>query len=1062
VSGLFVGGFRELETTLADDVRSAQADDALRPVIVLVGSSNQRLRLTLTLGRHLGALANVEILTINRFAQRVARSAGQGEPLGRLGKERLVKRLLSERRGRPWYFAPVEHMPGLASALVRTIDDLREALIDPRSAWAAGAVSHAGKAADLTRLYADYCAAFDGAGLTDEAAVYSAAAVAVAGGAFAPAAHFCIFGIYDLPAMQAGLMRALVATGTATVFVPAPASGAAYGDAALDQLTGLGLDRRQLDRCADDSLLAAVRGGVFAPHPPAVAVRDESLRCLSVIDEGGELREVARAVVSAVDDGVALHEIAVLVPRGESVAVVAEKLVAVGVRVACRLPDASRETHAVLRLLDCFIPVAGPRFSRRAVLDFLAIAPLRRESATATAAALWHDEARRGAIVGGIDEWRERLARRSYYHERRSAELRAGEGRDDEGDVESAARHDCSLLAVRELLALVDELHAAVGAVPAAARWSELAAAFVATYRCLCVDGPDGILAEITALGSLDAIDEVVDRESFAAAVRELCAQRRIPCGRVGVDGVAILTPMELRGLEFRVLLITALAEGGLAARPRQDALLLDDERAAVAARHGWRLPLKSEREDEARYLFALALEAARERVVLLSPRLDGATGRPRLPSRLLLRVCEAVAGRPVGLSELAEPTAFDGVWRRVGGGVAAHPPNAAPVAIDEREYDLAVLLARVGETRVRAREYLATVVGPGAVQRRWDCRAALFSRRLTAWDGRLVTAAALAELRRRDPFAAAVSPSALQRYIGCPFAFYLRDVLGLYPPEELGATAEMEAGEIGTLVHGILEDVYREADAAHSGREGALATLPVAAARRFVEAERSGVTGAPVAWHAVQRQVLEDITHTIAGDDCWRSGALEPWRFEWRFGVDVGAAVELALDDGGSLGMRGRGDRLDRSADGRHVRVIDYKTGSGETERKQLRAGRNVQLPVYRLAVRQALGVDPESVACEYRMVRRRGGFVSLPLTEDEESSLATLRVVVALILTAARGGVFARAALSGCEYCDYSYACGSTAWSRQRKRDDAALAAVIALQTADLREAEGGPAPE
>jgi len=38
VSGLFVGGFRELETALADDVRSAQADDALRPVIVLSGS----------------------------------------------------------------------------------------------------------------------------------------------------------------------------------------------------------------------------------------------------------------------------------------------------------------------------------------------------------------------------------------------------------------------------------------------------------------------------------------------------------------------------------------------------------------------------------------------------------------------------------------------------------------------------------------------------------------------------------------------------------------------------------------------------------------------------------------------------------------------------------------------------------------------------------------------------------------------------------------------------------------------------------------------------------------
>jgi len=68
-----------------------------------------------------------------------------------------------------------------------------------------------------------------------------------------------------------------------------------------------------------------------------------------------------------------------------------------------------------------------------------------------------------------------------------------------------------------------------------------------------------------------------------------------------------------------------------------------------------------------------------------------------------------------------------------------------------------------------------------------------------------------------------------------------------------------------------------------------------------------------------------------------------------------------IRAGDGDELRLRGFIDRLDRDADG-GVRVVDYKAGSTPIPAKEIAAGQRVQLPLYALAVRDAVGMGQVS----------------------------------------------------------------------------------------------------
>ena len=1058
----FVGRFAELEDVLVERVHTRRAGRALAPVTVVVGSAAVRTHVGDLLVRRSAALVNVKVVTLTRLAADLVTGGGRGPGAALTGvaRERLVRRVVA-RCGADGlaYFGRVAERPHFAAALAATFADLREARIAPRSGWAQSALASAGegrdKAADLDELYGTYCDELERRGLADRAAVFLAAAGEVER---LPPQEILLYGFHDFNQAQEAFVAALVARG-ADLFVPVPRGGGDLAAPALAVARAAGLEARCLEPCAAGDDLARIAAVWQSPSGGSKLdlAGDGSLRVVSVADERGEAREAVRAVLAATARGAAFWDCAVVAPHGDEIERLAAALEVAGLPVACRRPERAPGPRIIARLADCLVPPAGPPLSRRAVIELLTSAPLRTPRPAPCEAALWLDEARQAGVIGGAEHWAQRLSPRLRGLERRLADLEARAADPDPADeaAESVARLRVRLAATRGLERAAGALVGACAALPARAAWGAWVVGLSAVVEALFDDAEAGAAREVLRrLAALEVLGEEVELAEVMAVLREQMAGAGVPVGIVGRRGVAVLTPLELRGLRFHTVVFTGLAEGGFPARGRPDPILGDVERRRLNEGLGARLPLAEARNVEATLLFALACEAARAHVTLLASRTDAATGRPRLPSRLLLRLASLAAGVPVGLDDFLHGEALAPVWRHIAG-PPAYSAEEPVVWVDARERDTAVLLALSGEgSRTVARDYLADVLDGTAARRRLAAWRAGRSPEPGSWDG-LLGDAARAAVAARHPFAGEMHPTRLERYLDCPFSFLLRDVLGLDGPDEPESGLDMDAREFGTLAHEILQRAYQEVIERGLGCEDALAALHAAWEQGCAAAEARGVTGAALAW-VVRRQILLDDLRESVGRDPVFTGDGRPIAVEWRFGEAAGRAVTVELSDGRRICFAGRLDRIDETARG--ARVVDYKTGRGGTERQRLKAGTSVQLPVYQAAVRQALPLRLEHIACAYRLVTRRGGFEDLPLPNDEAAVADRLRRLLEAVVRLIDGGVFVRSTAGRCEYCDVGYACGLTSWARARKREHEALRALVDLQRSGPEDAEGG----
>ena len=530
----------------------------------------------------------------------------------------------------------------------------------------------------------------------------------------------------------------------------------------------------------------------------------------------------------------------------------------------------------------------------------------------------------------------------------------------------------------------------------------------------------------------------------------------------------AILSPQQLRGSRLGVVLVAGLTEGVFPARPRLDPVLGDDDRTVVRQRLGLRLELSTERPAEAALLFALAAASARERLVLLHPRSDAATGAPRLPSRLLLQAQAVFQGTAPLAADADRPEAArglvvveDGEGRRHGAAAPGPGGESPAAALSAADYDWAAATALASCDRREARAYVGALLGPQAARR----RAVLRNRhvtRFTRWDGLLPPAAARS--LARDLLGGPLSASAVEAYLRCPFAYFVRYGLAVEPLEEPEDVFELQPSDLGQLVHEVLRRLYAglmagdlpapaagpkiPSDAPDEAFEGALAAaLDEALDGAVDEARREGLIGFAPAWAPRLAALRRDLLQVLRADPSWTDGS-RPVHLEWEFGGD-GPVFDV---DGRRLSFRGRIDRVDRTVDGSHVRVIDYKTGRGTGERRRLEHDTDVQLPVYRL-VAEALVPPPARVECVFRMVTRAGGLTDLALPTDAASVHEALRSVLRTFAEGVESGVFPRwrTKRGACGSCSYAYGCGMDAAAAERKRADPRLAALLAFKEAD-----------
>ncbi len=173
-------------------------------------------------------------------------------------------------------------------------------------------------------------------------------------------------------------------------------------------------------------------------------------------------------------------------------------------------------------------------------------------------------------------------------------------------------------------------------------------------------------------------------------------------------------------------------------------------------------------------------------------------------------------------------------------------------------------------------------------------------------------------------------SPSALSRYINCPLQFYFERLARLEEAEEVEET--MEARTIGTVVHGVLEDLYR----GHVGQ--VLKTEDVDAMKqqltrtlnqRFEKEYQGGNirTGKNLLLYHLTQRYLENL---LKAEKTAIEKALKNNQVITLLSLEESLRASLVVDNNGVPGkgviIAGKADRIDRL--GQMVRVIDYKTG--------------------------------------------------------------------------------------------------------------------------------------
>ena len=996
--------------------------DPLAPATVLVPGPMAALHVRRALGR-LGGVAAVDVVPPARLAERLAApvlAASGSRPLPPGGWEEAVRVALATD---PGPFRPVAHHPATVARVAAALRRLRPATGAERTALAA--VHGRGSARHLVRLLAAVEEATRG--FSDSVAVVEAACAALRSGTDpGPVVAFCPTGAD--PA-EADLLAAFDGAGRVAVVV------APSGDPPADDPV-----RRLAERLDGTT-----------PWQPAIAAPAHPQHLVVAPDAEAEARLVVQRVVAALEEGVAGHDIAVVTFGGAAgLGRLADLLDAAGVPWSGPAGRSLAATVAGRTLLG-LLRLDAEGWTHSGVLAALAAGPLRRSPNRPEPLALGRLAAlaRLANVVGGPGQWHHRPA------------AAAGDAR-RRGNDALAAELD-------ELAALASELRTLLTP-PQPSSWASLSGWAVTVLDHVLdpvLDPATGAwpAAEVAAHAAVRAaaagladLDGIVDCAGAGPTPADLVAALDLRLGaaaprrgRVGHGVLVAADAADLLGATPELLLLAGVVEGAAPARRSADPLVADDDLQLVSG-----APSRRDRRAAARAALDHAVAAA-TRTIAYAHRADSQTARR--PSRWFLGWAGALAGAPTPLgADDLEPAA--GPWLTVVPSFAA--TATGPVAGSVQEQRLAVLAAATGPL------LSSPVVGEdAALLRAVHAAHARRSDRFTPWDGLVAPGLALD---------AEVSATALEDWATCPQRHLLRHVLAVAATEAPGDALDVDGRDRGSLAHAVLAAVvgrslHRPPEQPWDEDDRAL--LRAELARRAEALRQRGALGrgvlADLRVDALQASLLAalDLDDANRAEEGWVPVAVEEG-----FGERDGRPVAIPLPSGRTIRFRGRVDRVDRvdSADGRRVRVVDYKTGSArryvDAAGGGAAAARLLQLSVYEAAARATRGASDVSSGWWLLDVVERDGRPA-PIRPNHLSP-AAFSAALEAIAAGIEGGAFPAdpgedgyRGPENCRFCPYDRVCRvDRVRALRRKAEDPALEPWRALRAVGqaVADDEGG----
>ena len=469
-----------------------------------------------------------------------------------------------------------------------------------------------------------------------------------------------------------------------------------------------------------------------------------------------------------------------------------------------------------------------------------------------------------------------------------------------------------------------------------------------------------------------------------------------------------------------------------------QDPVLLDDERRDINESVPHALAIRGDRPSENTLALQACVARVAGRLTLSFSSWNLLQGSDQFPAPFILEAHREITSHPgadyTNLLEALPPT-------------VGFLPDARD-AIDETEWMLSRLQDFPGGAAADSIRAVLPSLADGRTARR-----ARASERFTAYDGEIGPVG-----RELDPRATLepISSSRIQRLARCPYDYFLHDVLGLAPPDELDSDPRqwLDPMALGSLLHEVFHRFFTEISSREERPSVARHAKELEEiAERAVAEWRERIPPRSAAAFALCREAIDVACRTLLREEEQHCRAAMPRYFEVPFGMaraplesSIASADPVAISLGPSarFHLRGRIDRIDEAPDGT-FHVWAYKTGStgSVSEQSGLHGGRQAQYALYAAATEELLARSgrPARVSRSgyfFPGQKGQGQRIEPRLDMDE-----TRRVVNVLFDLIAAGAFPHTPKEEDCTICDFRSVCGNV--------QEAAAAAAIKIENAE-----------
>jgi len=700
-------------------------------------------------------------------------------------------------------------------------------------------------------------------------------------------------------------------------------------------------------------------------------------------------------------------------------------------------------------------------FPRADVIRWLSDGPLVDAQGHHLPAERWDRLSREAGVARGAATWADRLELYAAEQERRAGLLTPDQ-------AERAVSLDRRASATRALATFVSSVAAASLQVVHATSWAGVAESLSAALTLVLgkrskVDGwssadpslafeveleqscYDAVLTSVAALAELDESVEAPSPPTILDALRgEL--DRSVSSGTTLGRGVLVGPFSQFVGSDVDLLCVVGMTEDTFPPRTREHAILRDSDRILISPE--LRTVAARRRDERERWL--AVLHSAR-RIELSYPRADTRSQRRQFAAPWFLEQATRLNGGDlVGASQV---DALDRPWLTAYPSFFASLEQATTLT---SAHELDVLRA------MRGRLDDLDADDP-RLQRGVAANRARSKGEFGPWTG--LAGPLPPALRERVD--AGMSATSLQDWAVCPTSHFFGRVLGVRDLEDRAGGDNIDARDKGTLVHGVLEKLFRD----HLGKPDAPGIEPqtpwttddLAVAVELLDAdarafEARGLTGRKVLWQAHLARLRRTLRAILASDTQLRATRRSwPIDVEAAFGRHRAEPLFIALPSQGPVPFSGSVDRIDATESGDLI-VTDYKTGKGngydaipepgkaKSDIDLIDRGRKLQLVLYALAAQALYDLPQAQVDAYFWFVEQgelhRGGIV-------DDVQVKRLRDVLDVIVGGIRGGInpanpgatklFPRDTWEACSYCPYDRVCPSTRLEQWRgMRDD------------------------